>query len=230
VIDAPTLADNAGALLCATKAAAQLTLVGSGFVRIGSELPDISVEGTDGSTRVDELAQCTPLALDGLDAELCTQAKVTLAVRDQRTGSYRVSLKNPAPAACHSEEAAQVNVVPAPTLDSSPVEATCTEQKTRALSIRGEGFLEIEGQSPTVVIGGQTLEVLALDSCKELEVGGRAVRSCRELQVALPDLALGEGELTIRVDNPEPALCSVSARAEQLRSILRSGSSGARCD
>jgi hypothetical protein len=225
VVDKPTLTAADAALLCATKDAQKLTLTGTGFLRISDAHPTLRLGEQDIAIDVDELAQCSPLAQKDLDAELCTQAQITLEPRALGPGLYDLVLDNPEPAACHTEERAQLRVVPAPTLDSSPLEPICTRDKTRALVIRGEGFLEINGQPPTVTLGGQSVRVDALSDCENLELAGLSTRSCKQIQVPLRELMLGEAEVIVQVDNPAPANCAVSRRAET-RAVLRAGSSG----
>lgn len=209
IVDRPTLVELAPPVVCLEQGAQEVRLTGTTFLDIEDNRPALAVEGLEDALPV-SLSGCTDIAHESIEAKLCTEATAELSEGLLEAGYPSLTLRNPETAACASEESFNLRVVGAPIITSVVEPLACLRQGTRALSIRGRGFLRIDGTAPTVTVAGQSYSVEAMDGCTELETMGLAVQSCQSLDITIPEDALDPGQPEITVINPDPAGCSVS--------------------
>lgn len=206
-------------LACVEQGARNVVLQGSGFIVMGTALPEVDVgdlvltpTGTGG---------CTPLPGPVEGIESCTSLTVsvpeTLAV-----GEHAVVVTNPAPANCESTDTRSFFVVPAPTLVSIEPLAICTAEGDTSLAIVGEDLLIIDGALPVLILANAqgdlvTLTPLAPDvaGCDTFAGPGETVSRCTGFVVTLAQeqIASVYQELFARIENPQPAGCDSAALA-----------------
>lgn len=211
VVDRPTLTQPSPGLLCLAGGERELALSGAGLLRMDSTLPRLRVSDKAEPIALTQLSDCSAVAQSDLDAELCATGTVTLAEAAIAPGLYDLELTNPEPAACHSEEGLSLRVVGAPEIEAVTAALVCSLEERPELSIRGAGFLEIDGQPPLVRLADRDVPVSGIDDCETLETPGLAVRSCKRIQLRPDVAALGVGDIKVEVENPEPAGCAASA-------------------
>lgn len=210
----PELHAVAPDLICTAQGPNTLTLSGAGFLRIGSELPEVDF-GQGTRLTATGLEDCTPLPGPVADAERCATLVLELDQDALAPGAYAVRVTNPMPAGCASTEPVTLAVVPPPELDTIEPDLLCTAQIDNTLMLSGSGFLDVDGSLPTVSIGGLEFTAAGLDDCSPVEGTLLAARSCSSLRLKLPPGSLPAGAHAVVVTNPQPAACS----SEQDRSL-----------
>ncbi len=208
VTAAPVLSSVEPEIFCADEAPVTLTLVGEGFLVVEGALPTVTLGGF--TAPADAAGACVPLA-GPVEGELCGELTVTVPVGGIAAGAWEVTVTNPAPAGCSSTEAVPIEVVGAPVIEAVDPAGTCTEATDPIeLTLSGSGFLSLEGQLPTVTLGGLAMEPVTLGGCAPLTVGDG--ERCTTLSFTVPGGAFPtEGDQPIVVTNPPPADCSAEA-------------------
>jgi hypothetical protein len=221
VTDKPSFSPQAALLACESRGEQTLVFQGSGFLRVADALPRLRVDGQAETWPINELAECSSVELPGSDVDICSQAHVSLPSA-LRVGVYAARLENPAPAACRSDETLRIHVVSGPQLESDPIDSLCVRGQTRVLTVRGKGFLEVNGMLPSATLAGKAASVAALDDCEPIESEADTLRSCKKLLLELPasNLVPPDAASALSVTNPAPAGCSASASV-QLRELLQ---------
>lgn len=213
----PNIGASTPDILATAQADQTVTLVGRGFVSLGSALPTVHVGDRDFVAA--SVAGCTDIPgtrAAGL-ARQCTGLSFVLAKGSFEPGKYPLKVTNPATAACVSTEALTLTVVPPPSVSAVQDDLVCAAQADRTLRIRGKGFLQLGASLPSVRVGTVDITPVAMDECTPLEgtFAAGAVKACNSMQVVLPKGALPEGRHNIVVTNPAPA----NARSEQALSV-----------
>jgi len=213
VVPPPVLDTVTPNILCLDQADQEVVLEGQGFLVVGGELPMATVGG----------AELTPTSADTcfdlagpVEAESCGSLAVTVPQGELSVGLHDVSVTNPETAACESLEPIQIEVVPPPRVDSIVEDLACNEQENTFV-VTGDGFLVIDGVSPTVAIGSYSAEADAADGCTNL-AGPGGGETCTELTLTVPADLLDEGALDVVVTNPPPADC-VSTEPVQIDAV-----------
>jgi hypothetical protein len=211
VLDKPVVSALSPTLLCLSERDRELSISGTGFLKLTDGLPVVSVDSVDMAFAASALDDCTAIAQPDLNAELCATARVSLAKQSVDPGLHALTLSNPPTAGCHSEEPRQLRVVPAPLISMLAPSSVCTLSAQHKLLVQGEGFLQVDAAMPTVKLAGQTVDVAALSNCQDLETDGVTVKSCSQIELDVDITSLAPGDVAVEVDNPEPAGCSASA-------------------
>jgi hypothetical protein len=211
VLDKPAISALSPALVCLSERERELSLTGSGFLKLTDALPQVSVDSVDMAFDNGALEDCAAIAQQGLNAELCGTLRLSLPKQSVAPGLHAVTLTNPPTAACHSEEQLQLRIVPAPVISTLAPNALCTLDAQHKLVIQGEGFLQVDAAQPVVKLAGQTVSVSALSNCQDLETSGSTVKSCRQIELDVDVTSLALGDVAIEVTNPEPAGCGATA-------------------
>lgn len=207
VTPAPVLSAIAADLVCVAEGANSLTATGTDFLTVAGATPTLRF--TAGGTTVDlstAASGCTAVTGSTLAVQRCTTLTASLPQGGLGTGAWRVSVINPAPAACASTQAVGFLVAPPPTLTSAAPDVVCTAQGSVGVTLTGTDFLVVNGTAPTVTVGGQALAAAA-SGCTALLGSTQQVERCTTLAVQVPD-ALAAGTATVTVRNPPSAACA----------------------
>jgi len=207
----PEIASVSPDLLCAA-AEGRVSLTGQLFLRFGSSLPRV-VAQAEGA----EPIELSVLSMDGCRSlpgdsgyEACTTLDAGIPAGTLPSGetyrNYTLSVDNPGPASCHSTETVLLTLVPAPTLAAVEPGVVCTAQGDVLLVITGNGFLVIDGETPTISIDGSTY-LSSASECEPTPGPKKTTMRCTRLEVTLPEGALQTGEHQVSVMNPAPAGC-----------------------
>lgn len=203
VIAAPQLDAVSPEIVCLEQGARTIVLTGQSFLRNEGERAQLAVDGVSDRFEV-ELSDCADVAHEGLDAEVCETATVELAEGSIEPGYPRLTLENPESAACSSEEAVELRVVPAPRIDRIVAPLACLADGPRAFVIEGESFLRLDDSVAPIVTVGE-LEVAITDMTCEamtLPAGSRSVELCSSITFTLDDGDLAAGLYDVSVLNP----------------------------
>lgn len=208
VVAAPTLESVVPDLICDAESSRSLTLTGTGFVKIGATLPAV----TFGTLTLDATSAsgCMPISGTLLPAEACTELIVVVPQNGLPAGVYDVSVENPEPAGCSTQEAVTLVVVPPPDLDSVVPDLVCDAQGGRTIVLNGTGFVTIGATMPGVDIGGVMYTPTSASGCTPLAGTLLGAASCTSLTVNIAQNDLAPGTYDVVVTNPGPAGCSSS--------------------
>lgn len=217
VIAPPTIAgfDAANnALACIAEHDATRTLKGTGFLKVGSELPTIEIG--DQTLTADALADCKPIVGNlAEEAELCTTLSFTLPQGSLDVGEYDLAVHNPGTAACVSSNTVKMAIVPEPVLTSfdEPNNAlACVADHDQTRTLLGTGLLKVGSALPTVLVGGTPITVDSLADCSPVGAGFlEGVETCGSATFTMAQGSLAPGEYDVVFSNPEPAACSSDA-------------------
>ncbi len=205
----PTLAGIAADLVCVAEGSNSLTATGTDFLTVDGATPTLRF--SSGSTTVDlntTASNCAAVTGTTLTVQRCTTLSATLPQGGLGTGSWQVSVLNPAPAACASTQAVGFLVAPPPVLTSAEPDVLCTAQGSVGLTLTGTDFLVVNGEAPTVTVGGTTL-ASSPGGCAALTGSTQQVQRCTTLTVQVPEtVATGTANVTVR--NPPTAACSTT--------------------
>ncbi|MCA9547661.1 MAG: IPT/TIG domain-containing protein, partial [Myxococcales bacterium] len=200
-LDRPSVADFQPRLTCLAQGDRALRFDGASFAVIDGQPATVAI-GEAPAFGVGAFDGCAPVPHAVIPGELCTGADVPLAQDALPVGYHAVSVGNPDPAPCRTEEDLMLRVVPPPTLTEAEPAMACVAEGEREIILRGQDLLAVDGTLPTVVMTDAagapvTLEVRELlGTCQDLETQGLTVRTCTEARVVLP----------VAVDAPEPYL------------------------
>ncbi len=201
----PTLDSALPTPICTAQYENEIVLTGAFFLQIGEALPTVNVGGVDFTPVAME--DCAPIAGPRVDVQACNTMRIQVGVDQVGVGAHAVTVTNPAPASCVSSEAVTLHIVPPPVVEEITPEPVCLEQGERALTVTGEGYLELDGVGPTVTVGGVSASVTGLDGCADIE-GLAGARTCTSIAIVLADDALSAGAHAVVVTNPVTAQCA----------------------
>ncbi|MCA9539655.1 MAG: IPT/TIG domain-containing protein, partial [Myxococcales bacterium] len=206
VVPPPTVESVEPSLVCTADGERTLVVRGAGFMQVGDALPTVRVG--DAELTATAAADCVENTVGALMWSTCTELTVPAPQGALTAGQPPVTVINPAPAGCASTTEGLLTVPPSPVLTQIEPRSVCSEAGDRALRITGEGFLEINGQGPTLRMGGQPFAIEALEGCAPVSNG---VRACTSIAVTLPRGALPEGGVLVEVQNPGEAQCNATS-------------------
>lgn len=205
----PELQSLGSEVTCDAQMDREITLKGKGFLTVDGQTPTARIgEGPWTSTSaVTASCAAVPGARPGI--RQCSQLRLTVGKGSLAAGTYPVEVTNPLPADTTST-ALELTVVPAPGLTAVDLDVACAQQAPVQVLLSGEGFLDVDGQMPTIAVGGQTLaQGKVVDtSCISLSGPSVPTRRCTQLGFVLPQGALSVGKHQIVVHNPAPADCA----------------------
>jgi hypothetical protein len=123
-----------------------------------------------------------------------------------------IEVENPQPAGCSDSRMDLLTVAPGPTIASAEPALLCTEDGSREITIRGTGFLDVDGTLPMAMVGGMPVaSVDSVSNCDPLTVNGLDVQTCSRLVVTVAQGALtNDTRPEVVVVNPDPAGCMAS--------------------
>ena len=203
VVEKPELATLSPGVVCLDQGPRTVALTGQTLLRNGSDQVQLAAFGVDERFALD-LADCTAIAHDGLDAEVCKSAKATLAKGSIPAGYPALTLENPETAACKSEDEISLRVVPAPHIDRVVEALACVAQGARMFVIEGRDFLRIDGKRvPTVTVGDQMFAVEDMDCASALPAGEHMVEPCSSITISVKPGEFDAGLYSVGVINPD---------------------------
>jgi hypothetical protein len=210
VVPPPTLATIVPDLTCDAQDAQGLVLTGTGFLQMGEVLPTVQL-GKE-TFPIDSLTDCTSVEGEFIEGAVksCTGGKLTLPKGALPEGDYTVTITNPDPAGCVSEETDVIlHVAPPPTVASVKADLVCDAQGDQDLTLTGTGFLKVGGALPSVKVGDEIVMANALGGCKAIpgDFAEGATESCTSLEFTVDKGLLEPGDYPIVVTNPDPAGC-----------------------
>jgi hypothetical protein len=103
---------------------------------------------------------------------------------------------------------ANLTMVPEPTLATVEPDLFCTADGAVSLTLSGEGFLEVDGELPVVLLDDVEIQASAIDGCVALDTTSLATQSCTTLTVSVATGVVANGVHAVFVRNPEPAACT----------------------
>ncbi|MFB6372071.1 MAG: MazG-like family protein, partial [Bradymonadaceae bacterium] len=174
------------------------------------ETPDVDIDGQLYETSVVE-STCTPVPDTRRTVRECTQVTFELPEGELNAGDYKVSLHNPDPVGCESNEV-DLYVKPEPIVADVRPSPICTEGESyTGVTVEGEHFFEVDGTLPEVEFGGTTAGITVQDVNDCQSTSGTNTRECKQLLVDVNQGALNEGQITenkVVVTNPQPVDCT----------------------
>ena len=212
VVNRPSVSAVAPGITCLAQDDRTVTVTGQEILRVGDLRAEAVIGGN--SYPVDELSDCVAVAHEGLDAEVCATATVTLPAADLDAGTHPVEFQNPETAACKSDhEVDQIDLllVDPPEITGAEPPLICTDEMDRALTLQGTNFFTVDGALPSVMVGGSAATVDGVGGCEAVDVVGLDVQNCTEINITVSQGSLAEGDVEISVENPGPIGCSSSA-------------------
>jgi hypothetical protein len=213
VVPPPSVVQVLPALVCLDDGTMAVDIVGTDMLVVSGTAPTVTVGAVDLAAVAVSVnpADCSDLAVDGLDVQVCTKISALLPQDQIGAGVPNVGVHNPSPAACTGTSTNLLRVVSGPTLSGVSAPLACSQGVARPLVLTGTGFLDVNGTGPSVTIGGSAAGA-ALDgaSCTPLAVNGSTVLTCTTLNVTAPADSLTPGHPAIVLTNPASAACQVS--------------------
>jgi hypothetical protein len=166
------------------------------------ELPTVEILGT--TFLADSVGGCSPSLLDG-NFDECATVDVTLSAGSIPAGNHTITLHNPEPADC-SVSSIELEVFPAPIFSGSSATLSCIDQEDITLTLYGSDFLEINGNIPSVSVGGTPVTVNSLDYCTSVP-GSAASRTCKQMNITIAQGSLLGGSHFVTIQNPAGGDC-----------------------
>ncbi len=222
IVDPPSLLTVQPDLACNERAVSAFTLVGTGFLGIGAEVPTVTLSGPAGVTYTSVAADvtlttatCAPLTGVTESIRRCTELVVRVPQgRLSASGAYAFTVTNPAPAGCSSSRPVSATLVPAPTLTAIGPARVCSAQGILNLVATGTGFLTVGGVTPHATFAGPGAPLtvsagIIASGCTAVAGTSLAVQSCTSLSIPSPQGAFTVGAAyAVTITNPDPAACS----------------------
>lgn len=205
VVPPPSLQTIDPDLICTQQLENTLVLSGSGFLDVEGALPVVTIGGLDFFAGA--LDDCTDVEGTLLDARTCTTLTLTLPPGSLPAGAHDVTVTNPPPADCVSEEQVTLAAVPPPEVVAVDPDLLCLDEADMTMTVSGSGFLDVEGVLPTVVVDGLSVPADSVADCAPVLGTLLNAQSCTTLTVTLPQGSLAAGSYELNVQNPDPAGC-----------------------
>jgi hypothetical protein len=195
-------------LICTDDGPREVTLRGDHFLRLGDEVPAVTLGGTP--VTVLAMDDCTSAGISTVpDAERCTSMTVRVAEDTLEPGPVSVSVTSPLPIGC-AAIATVITVPPRMRLDVVAPDSVCVASGETPILIRGDGFTVVGGRVPTVTLGGEAF-VLSEPPSGCTPIPGTEAESCTALSLRLPEGAFAEGDIPVTVTNPATDGCTETA-------------------
>ena len=213
VVPPPTADAIEPDIVCTADQARQITIRGEGFLRIGDDLPDVSVEGAEDTWEADSLDDCTAIPGPTEGIETCGELTFTIPEGELQPpggdlwANYNIIVTNPDPAGCVSTDPLNLTVVPPAELVAVSPDIICTEQFDNELVITGSGFLQIDSEVPMIYAGDKVYEAESLDGCETIEGPVESVETCTSMTFTVEQADLAPGNYDVTVVNPASTDC-----------------------
>ncbi len=219
VLERPRVDRVSPVLTCLAEGERTVEIVGEGFVGVDSEegtpaaeMPTVTTGQVGAQASVESISECDdePIAETSTETyRRCERLEVTLSGGEP--GLAELTVTNPMPVGCASDERATVRVAPAPTVTSAAPSpnTTCDEENFRRIVVEGDDLLSDAGRLPEVQLGSQEpIEPRAADGCTEVsDSGERQLESCDAL-IVYPTTDELDQSRQLTVQNPGPSECS----------------------
>lgn len=203
VVPPPELSEVAPQPICTAQGDNPMTLTGEHFLSIDGATPTVQIGD---AVYTSEVSDCAAVEGPANDIQTCSTLTITVPQGElEEPGVYDVTVTNPDPAACQTTEAVTLTIVPPPTVAEVVPDFFCAEDREASLTINGAGFLDIEGELPTVTLGDQNFPAQSLDGCEPVP-GVEGAQSCASLTVTVT-AGLVADSYDVAVTNPAPAGC-----------------------
>ncbi len=150
VVDAPQITSVNPAQVCSTELPKEVTLVGTGFLKIDGQGPTVTVNGVD-VTVSNVGGTCDDLEVQGAsNVKSCTEVTVQLPDDPAISGSATttVTLTNPGDADCSGSTTTALSVAGPPTITDAQPSEICSDQP-ESITVTGTGF----SSGATVTVG-----------------------------------------------------------------------------
>jgi hypothetical protein len=206
----PTATAATPDLFCDAQADQVLTITGTGFLKVGDNLPVVRVGDKDFPASAVAGCKDLPGKLDEGAVQSCTELTVTVTEGALAPGAYDVLVSNPGSASCATTEPIRVVVVPPPAIAMLSATSLCDAQADQMLTLTGTGFLKVGKALPAVAIGDQVFTPVSAGGCTEVEgpfTEGK-VETCTSLAIVIPKGTFTAGTYPVKVTNPPPANCA----------------------
>lgn len=203
-VPAPTVTALANQYGCNDGRDAEVIITGTGFVKIGDQLPTVEIGGV--ATTTNSVGNC----MAGLSAnyETCTEVTVTLAADALGDGAHDVVVTNPLDTNCASSESLQLVLVGKPVVADVAPSLFCSDTGAQDVTITGTGFIRDNGTLPTVNVAGTDYTPTQINGCQADATLPAGVEVCTGLVFTLPQGQGMPGANITVVTNPAPAQCS----------------------
>ncbi len=207
VVPAPVVSTIVEDLVCVAEGANALTVTGTGFLTVGSASPVLRFAlGAQTLELPTTASNCQPVTGPAATVQTCTTLTASLPQAALAAGAWSVTVTNPTPADCTSDDPVTFLVVPPPTLTSAVPDVVCSAQGGIGVTLSGSDFLVVDGQAPTVDLGTSTGLASTPSNCTAVTGSLRAVETCTTLAITVPVGAM-VGASAVVVHNPDPAGC-----------------------
>ena len=180
-----------------------LHVVGSGFVILADGTqPVVTLSGN--LVLNPAFSNCTPLN-GQLGGETCTDIDFTLAQDELAVSIYELTVTNPEPIDCFSEELLGLELISQPHVNGVSQDLSCLDQETQTIVLEGTDFLRTHDQvMPTIAVGSYTTTATDVQNCVDL-AGPMGGVLCNTLTFDIPIGAEVPGAHAITVSNPATA-------------------------
>ncbi|MGM0578864.1 MAG: hypothetical protein ACQEXJ_24285 [Myxococcota bacterium] len=210
IIEGPEIAGATPALVCTDDAARAVTIEGSGFLDVDGTLPTVTMDGSP--VTVDAVGGCQPVTVNGLAVQQCDTLDVTVAQGTLSEGDTEIVVDNPQPAGCSISDTTALTVPPAVAITNvDPIGVCAGSAGAEKLTIRGAGFLTVDGADFELTIGGDVVVPDDVGDCTTLDVDGMSVESCSTITATYDFTGMAAGAIPIGVTNPAPSGCGTLA-------------------
>ncbi len=208
VVPPPSISRVVPPLACVAESERMFTIEGKDYLEIDGALPSLTVGGT--AFDVLTASGCKTLPTMGHSVRRCTELSFTVPQDGLPVGQPEVVVTNPDPAGCEASNAVALTIVPPPSIEEVVPDAICLDESMRSVEVNGEGFLEVDGVVPAVLVADVELlaSAVSVSGCETIPVDGMKVRRCDTLRLSIPKNALDPTVADIWVTNPQPAGCS----------------------
>lgn len=230
LVPQPTVTAAAPSPVCTSDRARQITVRGSDFYVVESEMPMVHFDEMVGSWQADSAEGCRRVAVDGetRDVRRCSLLRVTIPQGEllpepqmgqpvETLREFNVSVTNPGQTGCVSEDQVTFRTAAPPTVDTIVEDFACLQEAERSFTLTGSNFLQIgDGmltRNPMVEIDGQFYAPDDVTGCTVSEKDSD-VSHCSEISFTLPRRDVGPGDYEVRVHQPRPATCAGSDSVE----------------
>ncbi len=173
-------------------ALAELTLSGEGLLVVDGVAPTVTVGGLQAT--VISTVGCSPLAAPG-EGEVCEGLVVSVDTSAASFGEAGLSVDNPDPAACSSEQPAVLTVSPPPEISAVSPDAVC--RTGGEIVVSGEAFtadmvVTIDGEEVETTFVDENTLLATLGEAEEagvVDVGVYAAGACEDTLPAALNIA-----------------------------------------
>jgi len=210
IVPPPTLNAVEEELACVAQGARTFVARGTDFIQ-AADGPTIEING---NTYQGETGECEMVETYGSSFQRCAAATFTVPENDLPTGPHGITVHNPDPAGCSSTQSVNLTIVPPPSISSVAPGVLCSEQLDNVFVISGEGFITVDGATPTVRVDDQDFESTAADCAAIATVVGSTAQTCSTLSITIPAGTLEAGNHRVTVTNPDPAGCQSESEVD----------------